>query len=148
MKIDGLSLKLKLKYQHMRIKVSLFLSLFLLSAFFLSNCKKDHATRFLVKVDSIQMPDTIQFGDTLKIELFGTIGENGCYSLDKIEPVFEDSIITVSVWGLNSGSDVCPDVMVYLDGTTIAFTGLQKETYQIIFLQPDDGKLEQQVVVI
>jgi len=122
--------------------------LILTSLAFFTHCKKNNETRFLVLVDSIQMPDTIQVGDTLDIDMFGTIGVNRCYSLDQIEPVFNDTTITVKVWGKNSGSENCPDGIVYLDNTRLSITNLQHGTYLIVFIQPDDGKLEKPVVVI
>jgi len=132
----------------MKIKIVVPVFMFVASLLFITNCKKNTETRFLIKVDSVQMPDTIRFGDTLTIALFGTIGSNGCYSFDKIEPVFEDTTITVKVWGINSGADVCPEVMVYLDGMKLSFTNFQQGRYQVVFIQPDDGKLERSVVVI
>jgi len=132
----------------MKLKVIIPVTLFVVSLMFITNCKKNTATHFLIQVDSIHMPDTIQVGDTLKIVMFGTIGENGCYSLDQIEPFFDDTTLTIKVWGLNSGDDTCPGGIVYLDGASLSIMNFQQGVFRVLFIQPDDGKLEETIVVI
>jgi len=40
----------------------------------------EQETYFLIKVDSIDLADTITTSDTLYISFYGTIGTNNCYS--------------------------------------------------------------------
>lgn len=98
-------------------------------------------------VDSISLPDTINVGEYLTIEFFGTIGPDGCFSFSHFKTVFSQSKIAIEVWGKNSGESACSDVMVYLDGTTLQIEKMETGTYDVEILQPDGSVLNKLVVV-
>jgi len=54
---------------------------------------------FVVKVDSIAAPDSEPLSDSLSVRLFGTIGRNGAYSLDRIDATRNESGLDMTVWG-------------------------------------------------
>lgn len=114
----------------------------------LSNCKKkDTETQFVIKVDSIRVADTIAVGTNLRIEFFGTIGPNGCYSFSHDETDFVQTTVSIKLWGKNSGAGDCPDVIVKLDGMYMDVNFNAAGTYTIQIVQPDNSKLTKNVVV-
>lgn len=122
--------------------------LFLLLSFSLINCKKkDTETQFVIKVDSIQLADTVEVGTALRIEFFGTIGPNGCYSFSHDETDFVQTTVSIKLWGKNSGANDCPDVEVTLDGMYMDVNFNSSGTYTIQIIQPDNSKLTELVVV-
>ncbi len=81
---------------------------------------------FMVRVDSLKAPDDFWIGDTLYIQLIGTIGSDGCKSFSH----FEDTLLTgdlyhildLTVWGKgDKQARACPAVMVMLDHQYILF---------------------------
>lgn len=113
----------------------------------LVNCNKSKETQFVIQVDSIHIADTILVTETLRIEFFGTIGNNGCYDFSHDETNFEANNISIKLWGKNSGSDNCPDVIVKLDGTYYDINFANSGTYIVDIIQPDNTKLTNTVVV-
>ena len=69
----------------MKIKQTFVVLPVLLFSLTLINCNKNKETTFVIKVDSIHVADTINLDETLRIEFFGTIGDNGCYSFSHDE---------------------------------------------------------------
>ncbi len=57
--------------------------LFILSTFLLvCSCEKEQEPdyeSFLIKVESIQIPQNIAVNEPFEIKFYGTIGNNGCY---------------------------------------------------------------------
>jgi hypothetical protein len=122
--------------------------LLLLLSLSLFNCKKkDTETQFVIKVDSIRVADTVAVGTSLRIEFFGTIGPNGCYSFSHDETDFVQTTVLIKLWGKNSGSGDCPDVIVKLDGMYMDVNFNSAGTYTIQIVQPDNSKLTKDVVV-
>ena len=132
-----------------RTQVRLFtMVLLLLLSLTLFNCKKkDTETQFVIKVDSIQLADTVEVGTALRIEFFGTIGPNGCYSFSHDETDFVQTTVSIKLWGKNSGAGDCPAVIVKLDGMYMDVNFNSSGTYTIQIVQPDNSKLLKTVVV-
>jgi len=116
---------------------------------FLSNCSKEEfkSFEFQIYVDSIALADTIQAWDTLEIEFFGTIGTNGCFSFERFDTEFSQNSVFIKAIGKASGANVCPDVMVYLDGTILQIVNLTEGEFTFRVGQPDDTELVETVVV-
>ncbi|RLD36149.1 MAG: hypothetical protein DRI73_01185 [Bacteroidetes bacterium] len=122
--------------------------LFLILSLSLFNCKKkDTETQFVIKVDSIQLADTVEVGTALRIKFFGTIGPNGCYSFSHDETDFIQTTVSIKLWGKNSGAGNCPAVVVKLDGMYMDVNFNSSGTYTIQIVQPDNSKLTEMVVV-
>ena len=118
-----------------------------------TGCKKDDDnTDFLIKVDSIVMPDTLSFGDTLFVKFYGMVGPDGCYKFDRFEQVPNETSdlpnsMKFKLWGKHENSDNCPQQIVYLDGQEISITGLSKGNFFVFVIQPD-GTVMRGVVYI
>lgn len=122
-------------------------ALLLLLSLSLFNCDKDTETQFVIQVDSIQVADTVVAGENLRIDFFGTIGPNGCYSFSHDETDFVQTTISIKLWGKNSGEGDCPDVVVKLDGMYMDVNFDSSGSYTIQIVQPDNSKLLKTVIV-
>lgn len=91
-------------------------------------------------VDSIDVPDRIAPSDTLSIRLFGTVGPNGCYSLDRIEEDRSEGQLTVTpVVRYERADDVaCTMALVPLDATYEAAPPFEEGALQIVVPQSDE----------
>ena len=123
-------------------------ALLLLLSLSLFNCDKDTETQFVIQVDSIQVADTVVAGENLRIDFFGTIGPNGCYSFSHDETDFVQTTISIKLWGKNSGEGDCPDVVVKLDGMYMDVNFDSSGSYTIQIVQPDNSKLLKTVIVL
>ena len=123
-------------------------ALLLLLSLSLFNCNKDTETQFVIQVDSIQVADTVVTGENLRIDFFGTIGPNGCYSFSHDETDFVQTTISIKLWGKNSGESDCPDVVVKLDGMYMDVNFDSSGSYTIQIVQPDNSKLLKTVIVL
>ena len=109
-----------------------------------TGCKKDDDTGsdFLIQIDSIVLPDTIQFGDTLHVKFYGMVGPDGCYKFDHFEqvpPVTGDleNSMKFKVWGRHEDTGNCNQQIVYLNGAEITINGLSKGPFFVFVIQPD-----------
>jgi hypothetical protein len=122
----------------------------LLSALLQFSCdgRKDNADKFLIKVDSIQIPAEATMNIPFSISFFGTIGTNGCYSFSNLVMNHSGHEIEIEAWGIfeNSG-EACPDVMVYLTGFSVNVTIDYPGEYKIKVMQPDGSFIEKIITV-
>lgn len=103
---------------------------------------------FLVKVDSIRMPSVITANMPFDIEFYGTIGTNGCYDFLDFYQTQSDNEITIEVWGtVDSEANVCPAVMVYLDGRKKSVTIPKAGSYVIRIKQPRSLDIQKNITV-
>ncbi len=132
----------------MKTQIRIFnVLLLLLLSLSLFNCNKDTETQFVIQVDSIRVADTVVVDANLRIDFFGTIGPNGCYSFSHDETDFVQTTISIKLWGKNSGESDCPDVVVKLDGLYMDVNFNSSGTYTIQIVQPDNTKLLKTVIV-
>ena len=132
----------------MKTQIRIFnVLLLLLLSLSLFNCNKDTETQFVIQVDSIRVADTVVVDANLRIDFFGTIGPNGCYSFSHDETDFVQTTISIKLWGKNSGESDCPDVEVKLDGLYMDVNFNSSGTYTIQIVQPDNTKLLKTVIV-
>jgi hypothetical protein len=105
-------------------------------------------TTFLIKVDSIRIPSVITSNLPFDIEFYGTIGTNGCYDfLDFFQTSYNNEI-TIEAWGtLDSNANVCPTVMVYLDGRKKSVTIPTPGSYVIRIKQPRSIDIQKPIIV-
>ena len=116
---------------------------------FLSNCGKNEFKpyEFQIYVDSIVLADTIQAGNTLEIEFYGIISCNGCTSFERFDTKFSQNSVFIEAIGKGSGANICPAVMVYLDGTILQINNLTEGEFTVRVGQPDDTELVEKVIV-
>jgi hypothetical protein len=129
--------------------VTLFGAIILLS-FFAGSCMNNSYTHqeFLVAVDSIHAPDTVNANIPFEIEFFGTIGWDGCYFFSKFNQVMSNNDLTIEAWGIYDNHDrICSSTEVSLDGEKMTATIPTAGTYRIKVSQPYNLSLIKQIIV-
>ena len=117
----------------------------------LVSCEDNDKTEyksFLVQVDSVEISNNITTNTPFDIEFYGTIGTDGCYKFSHFETSNSDNEILIECWGKQDvSSDVCPQVMVYLDGEKLTYSIDGSGNYLIKIKQPDNSFLEKEIIV-
>lgn len=103
---------------------------------------------FIVKVDSIKHHKFYLVGDTIKIWFYGTIGSDGCHSFYRFEGKLQPLQLDLTVYGKKKQADVCPCVMVYLDGKEYRLIATQQGLFTINIYQPDGSVLRDSLLVM
>jgi hypothetical protein len=103
---------------------------------------------FLVAVDSIHAPDTVNSNIPFEIEFFGTIGWDGCYFFSKFNQVMSGEDLQIEAWAIYDNHDrVCSSTEVSLDGQKMTATIPTPGTYRIKVSQPYYTHLIKQIIV-
>jgi hypothetical protein len=124
-------------------------SILLMFVFSFESCnhKPDYRS-FLIKVDSIHIPDTLTANSPFDIDFFGTIGVDGCHSFSDFNIQQDNTDLLIEVWGkLDLKAAACPTVMVYLTGQTITCTFPDAGNYNIKIKQPDNTFLVKPITI-
>ncbi len=107
-----------------------------------------HTSHFIIRVDSIVAPRNVARTDTLRVRFYGSVGPDGCWSLDSVERQTTSSTLDVTFRGAHderSGIE-CTQMLVYLDhGEQVAppLTG----PFIITAHEPDGSRLTRTVTV-
>jgi hypothetical protein len=132
-----------------RMKVKMYFALASMLA--MIGCAREtdstKTTEFIVRVDSLNHTPFAATGDTISIKLYGTIGGDGCHSFSRFEHNQQPLQLDLTVWGQRSASEVCPAVMVYLNGREFRSVVTQQGWYKINIHQPDGGTLKDSLVI-
>ncbi len=124
-------------------------SILLIMYFF--SCKKENEPNyeyFLIKVDSVNVPESITANTPFEIDFFGTIGTNGCFQFSQFETNIFEKEIQIKVWGkYDKNAKSCPTVMVYLEGQTLRQSIIENGNYTLKVIQPDNTYLEEHFVI-
>ncbi len=115
-----------------------------------SACKLDSKTTqpFVIYVDSLKVPDVITANVLFRVKLYGTIGPNGCYKLEKLYtyPTPQNEVI-IEPWGLYIYDGTpCTTGVTYLKDSVdvnISATGV----YTLKVLRPDYTFLDKVITV-
>lgn len=92
---------------------------------------------FLIKIDSIHLPDSIQSNTPFDIAFFGTIGFDGCHSFKTFNTVLNNNNITIEVMGtFDNKAETCPTAIVSLDGRKLTLTITYPGVYNIRIKEP------------
>jgi hypothetical protein len=103
---------------------------------------------YLIKVDSIHLPASINSNTPFDIEFFGTIAGDGCHCFGEFTQSMTNNDIIVEAWGnYIDYSGKCPTVMVYLTGHKLTMTIPSPGVYNIKIKQPDKTYLTRQITV-
>ena len=115
----------------------------------LTSCQQENdPEHFLIKIDSVYIPETIIPNEAFEIEFFGYIGHNGCYSFNEFVLNNQNKNITVEVWGkLDVKSGICSDEMVYLRGEKLNCTLEEAGNYILKIKQPNGTYFERAILV-
>lgn len=101
-----------------------------------------------IRVDSIAAPASVGVNDTLRVTLYGVVGRNGCYALDRIDTHRTTNSIELSVWGRHKrgGGVVCTQAVVFLrHGYTIPPP--LAVPFSVLVRQPDGSRLTRPIPV-
>jgi len=134
----------------MKNKIILFLSIgILFSIFILSGCKNNDpdTEEYIIYIDSIVHPDTINLGDDLNIKFYGVIGENGCYEFDRFIPVYTAGELSITTYGLHTFSDMCTEAIVMLNGQILMVSDIAAGNFTIKAIQSEDSTIVHTVFV-
>lgn len=108
----------------------------------------DNSSDFIIRVDSVKIPDTVSSATPFDIVFFGTIGFNSCYSFKTFNRVVKDNDIKIQAWGtLDYKEGKCPEGLVSLNGQILKLTIPLPGTYRIVIKEPEDYTLVKQITV-
>ncbi|MDP3442532.1 MAG: hypothetical protein Q8T08_06675 [Ignavibacteria bacterium] len=119
-----------------------------------TSCNKNRNTseeEYLIKVDSIQLADTVKLGENFTIKFYGIIGENGCSSFSRFITDKTANEYAVQVIGKRKVGPqlICTEILPLLDGKTTTFTADSIGSVKIKVINPGvDQSFEKEVVVI
>ncbi|MEX2639237.1 MAG: hypothetical protein WD266_01030 [Balneolales bacterium] len=129
-------------------KIPCFLSVVIIV---LSGCglisDSDSENTFVINVESIAAPESVALGDTVVINFFGIIGNNGCFHFSHFEDFEADDGLEIEAHGGFSGGRSCPEVIVDLDGKAFRYVPDSPGEKIIRVLRPQSDPLERRVTV-
>jgi hypothetical protein len=117
----------------------------------LSYCHLDTNSNeeFLIKVDSIHIPDIIKSEKPFNLVLYGTIGYNECYSLFTINQQYDGNDIYIETWGTFIYQEgKCPEGLVTINGHEYQMMISPPGNYRILMVEPDNSVLIKQITVV
>lgn len=116
----------------------------------LSSCKQENEyDYFLIKIDSVYIPDSVILNETFQIKLFGFIGHNGCHSFNEFVLKRENQVVNIEAWGkVKANPGICSDQMIYLKDEKLKYKLDKPGIYTIKIKQPDGSYLEHQISAI
>jgi hypothetical protein len=128
----------------MRKNILIITSILLLVVYFSTGCKKDEDTNseFRIQIDSLKMPDTINFGNVLNVDFYGLIGDNSCYTFSKFNQLQSGASdpansMRMEVLGIYQDDGNCQAQQVYMSPATASITGLLAGEFVMLAVQPD-----------
>lgn len=114
------------------------------------SCKtdKNETNDFLIKVDSIKVPEKISSSVPFDIEFFGVIGFSRCYSFKTFNTVKNGNSYTIEAWGTSDFSDLtCPEELISLDDYKLNLTIPYPGNYRVIIHEPGNYSIALQITV-
>jgi len=114
-----------------------------------SGCKNDGPAteEYIIQIDSIVHPDTINFGVDLSIMFYGPIGPDGCYAFDRMDPEYVEGELSVTTFGIHTDNDVCTQAAVYMNGNELRVSEVPAGDLTIKAIQPDGSSITQSVFI-
>ena len=110
-----------------------------------TGCKKDDGPSpdYVIQVDSVVMPDTIQLTDTLSVKFYGEVGPNGCYKFERFENISTGgsdpaNSMKFRLWGKHEDTGNCSPQPVNLDGIGIGINGFIEGNFSVLVIQPNE----------
>ena len=114
-----------------------------------SSCATDRQPDyFVVKVDSLSAPDSLQLGDDLAVGLWGMIGGDGRYAFSHFEAEATDSSLDLTAWAKFTPADYSTLPIVDIDGRQYHTVAGSPGTFRVRIHQPDGNVLRDSVSVV
>jgi hypothetical protein len=88
------------------------------------------------------MPDTITFGDILKVDFYGLIGNNSCYTFSRFNQLQSGgsdpaNSTRMELLGIFQDNGNCQAQDVYMNPVTANISGLIAGNFTLLVVQPD-----------
>jgi len=130
----------------------LFFMAFVMAVLSLTSCESEKGPEYSfyrISVDSIQVPENVQAGDSFEIRFYGLVGTDGCHQFSRFDTEMNSAMLSVELWGRRTTGEniACPHVMVYLEGRALELTVDQPGEYMLEVRQPDGNPLEREIQV-
>lgn len=126
----------------------------LLSFVILFSCNKADPTaktqEYLIKADSIQLPDSVAVGERFEIQFFGTVGNDGCHSFADFLASEDSTSLSLMLKGHKkvSANQLCPEKLVLLDGKVYSHKFSADGKYLIKVVNPGLGQFIQKEILV
>ena len=103
---------------------------------------------YMIKIDSLYAPDTVNVKYVFTIELFGYVGPNKCYAYDKAyQTTTDQNEIVIEAWGKYSYyGDPCIEEIVMMDAE-FEMSVSKAGNFIIKGVQPNGYYFERKLVV-
>jgi hypothetical protein len=118
-------------------------------------CKKDEVTisnppqEFVVRIDSLAIQKPVISNDTLKGQLWGTLGPTTCYSFSRFQRISGDSFsVRIKVFGLNSQASACGHAIQKLNRAIYRVYPIYRGAFRFEVEQPDGSTIRDTITVI
>ena len=134
----------------MKIRTSISLLTAFAACIMLFSCHLDQNGNndFLIKVDSIHAPDTVDSNTAFDIVFFGTIGFDECTSFKSFNQTKDNNDVDIEAWGTyDSTPAVCPPALITLDGQKLSMSLPFPGVYRILIKDPGPITLVKKIVV-
>jgi len=107
---------------------------------------------FIIQIDSIVHVDTITFGETLSIKFYGKVGPDKCYAFDRLSPEFIEinstkGELSVTSYGIHTFEDICPEGVVYMNGSELVVSDIPVGDLIVKAIQPDGTSIAHNVYI-
>ena len=122
----------------------------MLVAFLFIQCGDVQPVEYIVYVQSIEAPESVQADDRLDFTLHGTVGPNGCFRVSHLEIARSAGKLDVTVFGAQDigHSVVCTDEIAVLDETLTVNPPFAGDAFVISVHQPDGTTLRERVTIL
>jgi len=143
----------------MKIKILFYLSAVIIFAVLsMHGCYDDHGwsrsqSYYKITVDSITFPaQNFTANDTLRIALWGVIGEDSCYSFSYFQESGSSHLIDLALWGLHDyvpadPSSGCTTAKILLNGMIYRVYPVEQGMNTVVIHQPGGSNLYKQVFI-
>ena len=139
---------------YLNLNLKLFvLVLFLLATGCLAlSCRKKPAAgeEYLIKTDSIVVPDTVRLNQSFQLAFYGTIGENGCYRFSRFHIEKNQNKIQIQVIGeVKTGENLnCPQNLPDLNGQALLLQADSLGLLKLEVLNPGLNQLIRKTIMV
>ena len=103
---------------------------------------------FMIKVDSVKIPEIILASETFEIQFFGFIAPSGCSQFSEYITEIQGENIIIEAWGKrNKNAGICPGIEVHLHDKNLLYRFNEKGNYTLKIKQPDGIFLLKEILV-
>lgn len=128
--------------------IKLCLMLFIITLALIACSDDDEVEYYKIMVDEIDSPETVAVNDTIAFRLYGTVGNDGCYSFSHFEDYKQNMAVDLTLWGKHDAtSGTCTQAVVFLNGREYPAIPSQQGIFYINIHQPDGTTLRDSVIV-